>query len=108
MYAVIFEVWVKPEGKDEYLQIAAEMREKVAQIDGFISVERFQSLTEEGKLVSLSFWESEAAIKTWREQIDHGRAQALGRHQLFKDYRLRVTQVMRDYGPNDRREAPNP
>lgn len=108
MYAVIFEVWVKPEGRDEYLGIAAEMREKVAQIEGFISVERFQSLTEEGKLVSLSFWESEAAIKTWREQIDHGRAQAQGRYSLFKHYRLRVAQVMRDYGPNDRREAPNP
>ncbi len=108
MYAVIFEVWVKAEGRDEYLGIAAEMREKVAQIEGFISVERFQSLTEEGKLVSLSFWESEAAIKTWREQIDHGRAQAQGRYSLFKDYRLRVAKVMRDYGPNDRREAPNP
>ncbi|MFW1677288.1 antibiotic biosynthesis monooxygenase family protein [Pontibacter sp. JAM-7] len=108
MFAVIFEVWLRPEGRDQYLEIAAEMREKVAQIEGFISVERFQSLTEEGKLVSLSFWQSEAAIQQWRQQIDHGRAQSLGRHQLFKDYRLRVAHIMRDYGPDDRQQAPNP
>jgi heme-degrading monooxygenase HmoA len=66
MYAVIFEVEVKPERMQEYLQIASELRNELNTVDGFISIERFQSLVNEGKLVSLSFWESEEAISAWR------------------------------------------
>lgn len=106
MIAVIFEVEPKPEYKDRYLEIAASMRALIEQIDGFISVERFQSLTNEGKLVSLSFFRDEKAVEDWRQLVAHRGAQAEGRAKLFKDYRLRVASVMRDYGMNDRTEAP--
>ena len=106
MYAVIFEVEVKPEGKEEYLQIASELRKALKNIDGFISIERFQSFVNEGKLVSLSFWDSEEAISKWRNNPDHKKAQQKGRSELFSDYRLRVAHVVRDYGPKNRAQAP--
>jgi heme-degrading monooxygenase HmoA len=106
MMAVIFEVWPATGRKDEYLRLAAELRKEVEQIDGFISVERFESLYEQGKLLSLQFWSDAAAIARWRNHLDHRRAQALGRGGLFADYRLRVAEVVRDYGPHDRTEAP--
>ena len=106
MYAVIFEVEIKPEGKEEYLKIASDLRNELNDIDGFISIERFQSLVNQKKLVSLSFWESEEAISNWRNNINHRMAQQKGRYKLFSDYRLRVAQIVRDYGPNSREQAP--
>jgi len=107
MIAVIFEV-VPAEGKKpDYLDIAAEMRPLAENIDGFISVERFQSLADPDKLLSVSFWESEEAVAEWRRLAAHRRAQQAGRGGLFADYRLRVAHVLRDYGMSDRDEAPD-
>lgn len=106
MYAVIFEVWPTTEGRDEYLEIAANLKPILEKMPGFISIERFTSLVEEGKVLSLSFWESEEAIKGWREQMEHQKAQQKGRYELFSNYRLRVAKVDRDYGPHDRDQAP--
>lgn len=104
MIAVIFEV--EPADTGAYLQIAAELRPLLDTIDGFISIERFQSLTDRAKLVSLSFWRDEAAVAAWRAAEAHRAAQAQGRAQVLRDYRLRVAAVARDYGMNDREEAP--
>jgi len=106
MYAVIFEVEVKAEGKEEYLAIAAKLRKELENLEGFISIERFQSLVNEGKLVSLSFWESEEAIINWRNHQEHSQAQQKGRQQLFSNYRIRVAKVVRDYSIEDREQAP--
>jgi heme-degrading monooxygenase HmoA len=106
MHAVIFEVWPKEEGRQEYLDIAAALRPRLEQIDGFISIERFQSLTEPGKVLSLSFWRDDAAIAEWRRVEAHRMAQAKGRSELFQDYRLRIAAVVRDYGKSERAEAP--
>jgi heme-degrading monooxygenase HmoA len=106
MIAVIFEVWPAPGRKDDYLGIAASLRDDLAAIDGFISVERFQSITEPDKLLSLSFWRDEDAVKAWRNQQRHRASQVKGRSGVFADYRLRVALVMRDYGLNDRTAAP--
>jgi heme-degrading monooxygenase HmoA len=105
MIAVIFEVW--PERRDDYLDIASELRPHLKQIDGFISVERFESLTEKGKMLSLSFFRDEAAVETWRNVAEHRAAQAKGRAGIFKDYRLRIAGVIRDYGMNERAQAPS-
>jgi heme-degrading monooxygenase HmoA len=104
MIAVIFEVW--PERRDDYLDIAIELRPLLKQIDGFISVERFESITEKGKMLSLSFFRDEAAVQAWRNIAEHRVAQAKGRGGIFKDYRLRIAGVIRDYGMNDRAQAP--
>ena len=106
MIAVIFEVWPANGRKDDYLAIAAALRDDLKRIDGFISVERFQSLTDPAKLLSLSFWRDEAAVKAWRTQDHHRAGQAKGRGGVFADYRLRVASVLRDYGLNERAEAP--
>ena len=106
MHAVIFEVWPKEEGRQEYLDIAAALKARLEQIDGFISIERFQSLTEPAKVLSLSFWRDDAAIAEWRQVEAHRRAQAKGRGALFEDYRLRIASVIRDYGMSERAEAP--
>jgi heme-degrading monooxygenase HmoA len=106
MIAVIFEVWPASGRKDDYLAIAASLRTELEAIDGFISVERFQSLTDPGKLLSLSFWRDEDAVKRWRNQQHHRASQAKGRSGIFADYRLRVAPVARDYGLNDRTAAP--
>lgn len=106
MIAVIFEVVPAPGRKAEYLDIAAEMRPMVHEIEGFISVERFQSLTDPDKLLSLSFFEDENAVARWRHLAEHRVAQAKGRDGLFSGYRLRVTQVLRDYGLHEREQAP--
>lgn len=104
MIAVIFEVW--PNRREDYLDIAAELRQHLIEIDGFISVERFESLTEKGKMLSLSFFRDEAAVEAWRNVAEHRVAQANGRGGIFKDYRLRIASVIRDYGMNNRAEAP--
>ncbi|MDC8774220.1 antibiotic biosynthesis monooxygenase family protein [Roseateles albus] len=106
MIAVIFEVKPHPAHFQEYLDLAAELRPLLAQIDGFISIERFSSMSEPGKLLSLSFWRDEAAVRAWRNLEQHRSTQALGRSQVFADYRLRVAEVQRDYGLHDREQAP--
>jgi heme-degrading monooxygenase HmoA len=98
MIAVIFEVWPADGRKEHYLSLAQRLREDLHQIDGFISVERFQSLTDPGKLLSLSFWRDEEAVARWRNQAQHRTTQAAGRGGIFADYRLRVAAVLRDYG----------
>jgi heme-degrading monooxygenase HmoA len=107
MIAVIFEVWPADGRKDDYLAIAASLRAELERIDGFISVERFQSLTDPSKLLSLSFWRDEAAVKAWRTQDKHRAGQVSGRAGVFADYRLRVAAVLRDYGMTDRNQAPD-
>lgn len=106
MIAVIFEVEPASDGHDAYLAHAARLRPLLEKVDGFISVERFQSLTNPQKLVSLSFWRDEKAVRAWREQSDHRISQAAGRAGIFADYRLRVADVTRDYGLYERDQAP--
>lgn len=106
MIAVIFEVVPKAEGRDAYLGRAAALRPLLEPMDGFVSMERFQSLAEPEKLLSLSFWRDEAAVRGWREMALHREAQAAGRGGLFAGYRLRVAEVVRDYGLHDREQAP--
>ncbi|MEP2641078.1 antibiotic biosynthesis monooxygenase [Roseobacter sp.] len=106
MIAVIFEVEIAQGRKDEYLDIAAKMRPMLEQVEGFISVERFQSLTNPGKLLSLSFFEDEEAVARWRCLNAHRGAQTAGRGGVFDDYRLKVAGVIRDYGMFDRAQAP--
>ena len=106
MIAVIFEVWPKPEHRQTYLDVAAALRPQLEQIDGFVSIERFESLTEPGKILSLSFFRDEAAVAAWRNVEAHRRAQAKGRAEVFADYRLRIAGVIRDYGMQDRAQAP--
>jgi len=108
MYAVIFEVEPAPGRRQDYLDIAAQLRPELEQMDGFISVERFQSLTQEGKILSLSFWRDEKAVARWRRHEQHRDAQRAGRGGIYKNYRLRVAAVVRDYGLNERAEAPQP
>jgi heme-degrading monooxygenase HmoA len=105
MIAVIFEVEPREGGAAAYLDIAAQLRPLLDGIDGFISVERFESLAQPGKYLSLSFWRDEAAIAEWRNMAEHRRAQAKGREEIFSSYRLRVAQVVRDYGSGHTRLA---
>lgn len=107
MIAVIFEVWLQEQNRNEYLDIAASLKNDLSKIDGFISIERFESLSESGKILSLSFWRDEEAVRQWRTHIPHRSAQAKGRTGIFKDYRLRVANIMRDYGKFNRDDAPN-
>jgi heme-degrading monooxygenase HmoA len=106
MIAVIFEVWPADGRKQAYLDFAASLRPELERIDGFISIERFQSLSDETKLLSLSFWRDEAAVQAWRNVEHHRQAQKAGRGGVFRDYRLRVAAVLRDYGMTERAEAP--
>ena len=107
MIAVIFEVVPRDGHRDGYLAIAQSLREDLAAIDGFISVERFESLTQPGKLLSLSFWRDEAAVQRWRALDRHRTAQMAGRQVHFAGYRLRVASVLRDYGMTERAQAPD-
>ena len=106
MIAVIFEVWPKPEHRQHYFDLAADLKPILQTIDGFISVERFESLTEKGKILSVSFWRDEAAVAAWRNTVQHRRTQAKGRAMIFADYRIRIASVIRDYGMTERTEAP--
>lgn len=106
MIAVIFEVEPKPGRRDHYLDIAADLRPLLDEIDGFISIERFESLTQPGRILSLSFWRDEQAVAEWRRLERHRAAQSQGRQVVFADYRLRVAEVIRDYGMNEREQAP--
>ena len=107
MIAVIFEVEPYPDKRAAYLDVAAELKPLLEQVDGFLSVERFESLTQPGKILSLSFWRDEDAIAAWRKLERHRLAQESGRKTYFLDYRLRIAGVIRDYGMNDRAEAPD-
>ena len=107
MIAVLFEVQLASGRTDDYLAEAAALRDELESIDGFVSVERFQSLADPHKLLSLSYWRDEAAVARWRTRERHREAQERGRAGVFADYRLRVAQVIRDYGMHERRaEAP--
>jgi heme-degrading monooxygenase HmoA len=106
MIAVIFEVWPAEGRKDDYLGLAATLRAELIETDGFISIERFQSLTDPTKLLSLSFWRDEEAVRAWRNNMNHRKSQTAGRAGIFADYRLRIASVVRDYGMNEREQAP--
>ena len=106
MIAVIFEVKPAPGRTQDYLDLAAGLKPELERMDGFISIERFASLTNEGKILSLSIWRDEDAVRRWRNLEGHRAAQAKGRGGIFADYRLRIAAVIRDYGMNERDEAP--
>ena len=106
MIAVIFELWPAAGRASEYFELAGQLKTDLEKIDGFISVERFESVTQKGKFVSLSFWRDEEAVRAWRRVEAHRGAQARGRGGIFADYRLRVASVVRDYGLRERDEAP--
>mgnify|MGYP000595577305 FL=1 len=106
MIAVIFEVEPADGRRDAYLGIAADLRPLLDRIDGFISIERFQSLNDESRILSLSFWRDEEAVKAWRNTEEHRQAQRAGRGGIFAGYRLRIAHVLRDYGMAERAEAP--
>lgn len=106
MIAVIFQVLPHEGRRQDYLDLAARLRLVLDKIDGFISVERFESLTEPGKILSLSFWRDEEAVEEWRKRESHRSAQARGRGEIFKDYRLVIAGVIRDYGMFNREQAP--
>ena len=107
MIAVIFEVQPNAGRKDAYLDAAARLKPQLEKMDGFISVERFESLSQPGKFLSLSIWRDEEAVRQWRNVEEHRRIQDAGRRSIFADYRLRVAQVIRDYGLDERAEAPD-
>jgi heme-degrading monooxygenase HmoA len=107
MIAVVFEGWPADGRTQEYLDIAAELRPLLDEIDGFISIERFESISAPGKLLSLSFWRDEQALETWRKLEEHRMAQSRGRAEVFADYRLRVAHVLRDYGMYSREQTPD-
>jgi len=102
MIAVIFEVWMRAGRDHEYFDLAAALRPELEKIDGFVSVERFRSMTTEGKYLSLSIWRDEAAVAAWRAHAEHRAAQARGKADIFADFRIRVAGVIRDYSLADR------
>jgi len=102
MIAVIFEVEPRDGRAAEYFDLAAGLREELVKIDGFVSIERFESLTSPGRYLSLSFWRDEAAVRAWREHAGHEAAQARGKAGIFADFRIRVAEVVRDYTLADR------
>jgi heme-degrading monooxygenase HmoA len=106
MIVVIFELWPTKGRAQEYFDLAAALKADLEKIDGFVSVERFESLTTKGKYLSLSFWRDEEAVRAWRNLDEHRKAQAQGRDGVFADYRLHVAHVLRDYGMSERRDAP--
>ena len=106
MIAVIFEVIPNEGKKEEYLDIAASLRPELDHIEGFISIERFQSFSDPSKVLSLSFWRDEESIQQWRNLEMHRAAQSKGRNEVFKDYHLRIASVVRDYGMFERKETP--
>ncbi len=106
MIVVIFELWPGAGQEATYFDLAAQLRPELDEVDGFISVERFESLATPGKYLSLSFWRDEAAVQAWRNQSNHREAQSRGRSGVLAGYRLRVAHVLRDYGLGEREQAP--
>jgi len=107
MIAVIFEEVIAPGRQSDYLDLAERLRAEFAHIDGLLSIERFRSLDDPDKLVSLSYWRDEAAVRAWRNEAAHRDAQKAGRGGIFASYRLRVAEVLRDYGMSEREQAPD-
>lgn len=107
MIAVMFEVWPAEGATQHYLDLAGALRDELSRLDGFVSIERFTSLSDPGKLLSLSFFRDEEAVATWRASARHRATQTKGRNGVFADYRLRVAYVVRDYGMTDRLQAPH-
>ena len=95
--AVIFQVTPEEGRAGDYFDTAATLRPELENIDGFLSLERFESMATPGKFLSLSFWRDEAAVKTWRAHAEHQAAQQRGRSEIFADYRISVAEVLRDY-----------
>ena len=106
MIAVIFEFTPKDGKFQDYYDLALGLNDVVKDFDGFISIERFESISNKGKFVSLSFWRDETAVKRWRNVQKHREAQAKGRGGIFKSYRLRIASVIRDYEMDKREQAP--
>jgi heme-degrading monooxygenase HmoA len=106
MIVVIFESWPKAGKKETYLDFAGRLSPLVESFDGFISVERFESVSQPGKMAALSFWRDEDAVANWRTVVEHRRVQDGSRRSVFDDYRLRIAHVIRDYSKNDRSQAP--
>ena len=106
MVSEIFEVWPDPAHREGYLHWEAELKTELLKMDGFISIERFQSLTEPDKLLSLQFWRDESCLQAWRNLEAHRAAQAAGRSTMFREYRLRIAEVIRDYSLKERDQAP--
>ena len=106
MVAVIFEVLPKKEKWEQYLDLAAALKTELEKIEGFLSVERFQSISDPAKILSLSFWQDEESVREWRNKAAHRDAQNEGRNSIFEHYRLRIANVVRDYGMHDRVQAP--
>lgn len=106
MIAVIFEVYLNSSAKEDYFTLASKLKTQLENIDGFISVERFQNLADPDKYLSLSFWQDEQAVKTWRKTLAHRQAQQAGRSRIFAHYRIRVASVLRDYDMNDGTQSP--
>lgn len=105
--AIIFEVTPTPEGKNDYFRMGAALKEELQKMPGFISVERFASVNNEGKFLSLSFWESEEAAAGWRNQMNHRQSQKMGHDKLFDSYRISVGEIIREYTNQDRGDAPD-
>ncbi len=105
MIVVVFEVSMKPGRKQDYFDLAAELRPELQDIDGFLSVERFASVSAPGKYVSVSFWRDEAAVKTWRAHEDHRLAQSRGKREIFADFRISVAEILRRYTLAEREVA---
>ncbi len=103
---VLFEVKPTKQGMEKYLELAAQLKPMLSGVDGFLSAERFQSLNEEGKLLSMNVWESEGAVQQWRNTLAHRMSQAEGKNKLFESYKITVCNVLRDYASTDREEAP--
>ena len=103
MLAVIFEVEMNPGRDRDYFDLAGSLRSELEAVDGFLSVERFRSVNDEDRYVSISFWRDEAAVRTWREHAEHRLAQARGKKEIFADFRIRVAEVIRDYSLADSR-----
>lgn len=96
MVVVIFEVFFKPGQEAAYLEIARKLREHVLQAPGFIGMERFRSIANEGKICSVSFWEDEASVEAWKNFPQHLAAQQHGKEHLFAKYRIRVAKVLHE------------
>lgn len=105
MIAVIFEVWMKDGQTDRYFDLASSLRPRLQDVDGFVSVERFESVSTPNKFVSLSFWRDEAAVAAWRADSKHAMAQALGRDEIFADFRITVAETIRQYSLADRNDG---